>query len=256
MRLAVNKWVLVAAVILSGAKGIVWGVPSLSLYIDPALNPGAYYDTTTETWVYNGGSAFTLTAFAVDKDFGSNAGDAFASTGTNAILSVALSGAPAGTTGQTQPGATLGTLSVDGNTVGGTWTYGVPPLETVLTHDGGSDLASHGEFPTWFAEYSFDFGSFGDSVFDTQPGSNPGTDTGWRKDFAVDLSNLLGSGAHFDLYTMATNKKGEVGINKFAPFSHDAEAGGEAPVPEPATLSLAAFGLLALAGSRKLFGVR
>lgn len=221
------------------SAGRLHALPSLQLYIDPAANPGATYNLGSQTWVYSG-NTLTLTAFAVDKNFGSHNGNAFAGTVTDAYLSIALEGGsiPSGSLGDTLPASAFGTLNINGgDSPLDHWVYGIPPEATVDSMDCAADLAPHGVFPTWFTQYQFNFGSYGASVFNTQPGKT-GTDTGFRKDFTIDLGNIDASVVHFDLFTLNSDSN----IRKFAPYSHDAEA-NTAPVPEPASAALLALGL-------------
>ena len=49
---------------------------------------------------------------------------------------------------------------------------------------------------------------------------------------------------HFDLYNEKFSKGLELDVNKFAPFSHDAEAHVTTPVPEPETYAMLLAGLV------------
>jgi hypothetical protein len=123
------------------------------------------------------------------------------------------------------------------------------------------NLPSHGVFDTLYYEYGFFF-DINDTVgtYNTQDdpggfGTFPGSDT-WYASFGVDTSGI-GSDykIHFDLYSKIYNdKKGVWEIDKFAPFSHDAQSNGS-PVPEPPTMLLLGSGLIGLAGfgRKKLF---
>ena len=161
----------------------------------------------------------------------------------------------------TSTSGSYGSFVVNGTTINVTsdMTYGIPPLETVLggaAFDPG-DLAAHGIFPTYFAESKFNFSSSNQSgLYNTadSAGSGPQAGSGmYFKKFDVDISGLsLNYGIHFDLYNetlISSCKKtqnctvGDIDVNKFAPFSHDAEGRVVTSVPEPETYAMLVAGL-------------
>ena len=217
-------------------------VPQLQLDI-----VGGTYDSATQT-IFAGSNSFALYAYSL-------------SLPGNFFLSMAL--VPAVDSGS------YGSFSVNGSTINvtGDMTFGTPPLETILggaAKDPG-DLPSHGVFPTYFAERMFAFSAADQSgIYNTQDKAGAGPQAGTGMYFArfdFDLSGLLpGYGLHFDLYNESLVSAckngnctiGDIDVNKFAPFSHDAQAMVTA-VPEPETYAmlLAGLGIMALVFRRR-----
>jgi hypothetical protein len=231
------------AVAFAAISSVASAVPALQLGI-----LGGVYDTTTQTVVATSDS-FSLYAYLKPTE-STRLSDTY-------YLSMALMGDAV-----KQPGGDLGSFSVNGTTYRATqdMMWGTPPLEAYLAADRG-DLASHGVFPTYFSELSFKFSSSDKSgVLNTQdqPGVGPQAGTGlYYKLFNIDLSGLdVGLSLHFDLYNETLkNCLADIDVNKFAPFSHDAEGSKVSPVPLPAAAWLfgsALFGFIAISNRRKI----
>jgi hypothetical protein len=214
----------------------VMAIPLLQLDIF-----GGSYNSSTETVVSNG-DVFTLYAYLDSKNNPSLNGY---------FLSAAL------TPQVGSAGGMLGSFKVDGNVINATsdMIYGTPPIDVA---ENNLDLASHDIFDTYYREFAFNFDSNNTAAAansEDNPGDGPQAGTGmYYQAFSIDTSSLAdGYEIHFDLYNITTNKKGKLTVDKFAPFSHDAESlGGGTPVPEPSTILLFGAGLAGLAGvSRK-----
>ncbi len=231
----------VLALSLAAMSGAAWAVPALQLGIQ-----GGTYDSSTQT-IFASGNSFSVVAYGLVGT---------APLGDKYFLSVALLGAQ-------QPGGTFGSFTVNGNTYNATsdMVWGAPPLEAGLAEWDPGDLSKHSVFPTYFKEFGFYFSGQQSGVFNTQdhPSWGPQAGTGlYYQNFDINISGLApGQGLHFDLYSEKFNKKngllnGDTDVNRFAPFSHDAEA-HVTPVPEPETYAmlLAGLGLMGLVARRR-----
>lgn len=230
-----------AAVSLSLAATPAYSVPTLQVDI-----AGGTYDPVTET-IVTANETFTVRAWLSPKQ--QNATELLSSS---YVISMAI--APMVGSGFNPDNSSF---VFDGQTINVTedMEYGVPPLEDYVLHDPG-DLPKHGVFETYFAEWEFHFDESAEykkvNVQD-DPGAALMTGTGsYVVQFTVDVSGLSGSvngkqiGVHFDLYNKTIDPV-DVDVDKFAPFSHDAEYRPPSivfsdEIPEPA--SFAVWGVL------------
>jgi hypothetical protein len=220
-------------------------IPTLQLGVS-----GGVYDSNTQT-VMATSDQFTLYAYLIPSS-GATLEDDYK-------LSIAI--VPAVNAAQD-----LGSFVFEGETINvtGDMSYGTPPLEAILAQDPG-DLPSHGIYPTYFAEFGFRFNA-GDrtAAFNTadSPSATPDGGTGmYFHAFTIDTSLLAqGYAIHFDLYDTKLGRPLpdgtiDIDVNKFAPFSHDAQSLSlhtpPGAVPEPTHIVMMALGLAgALAGRR------
>lgn len=217
-----------------------WAVPALQLDIQ-----GGTYDAGTQTIL---ASSNSFSVFA----YGLSAGSQKASLVDTYYLSVSLLGVG-------QPGGNYGSFTINGTTINATsdMIWGTPPVDSVMAEWDPGDLSPHGIFPAYFKEIGFHFTAAQQSgLYNTQDsaGSGPQAGTGmYFSKFDVDVGGLqVGQTVHFDLYSEKFIK-GEYDVNKFAPFSHDAEAHVVTTIPEPETyaMMLAGLGLMGLVARRR-----
>jgi hypothetical protein len=206
---------------------------------------GGTYDTVNED-VFTGNQSFTLRAY---YDYSHPQADI-----TKAFISVAL-------TPQTSTPSNIGSFSFNGETVEVTkdMKWAAPPVDT-------GDLPSHGIYDTYFKEFEFTFAGAGirntvnvqdaagtPDTIGFSPSTGKNGDKGLKYvNFDITVNLPTNFGLHFDLYTI--NSKSE--IDKFAPFSHDAQYGflptaivlNSMPEPSAAAVWL---GLLSVIGFRR-----
>lgn len=213
-----KKLLIFSAILVLSLGSTSKAIPDLQLWID-----GATYDEFTQTWVI-GSQTFDL--YVIGK------------AGLNDVrVSMAL-----GNFGEFDDPNAAG-ASVSGVGAINPWVYGFAPLSNMpIRFDGGNDdLPKHGIYPAWFTEFNAgdfaDVGGLGDVItpsswFPTDGYIGGGIHRGEFKKFTITLNNT--GVVHFDAFTL--NPDGT--IDKFAPFSHDAEA-----VPEPTTAILFGLGM-------------
>ena len=221
-----SRGVVFAAALMAAGPGLA--VPQLQLGI-----AGATYDSSTQTAVAQA-NPFTLYAF-LDPNGSSSVSSLLADTYYISAALFRKDGANVSTTG-----ASLGSFSYNLGAgavvvpVTSGMTFGTPPLDAMLAIGG---LPGHGVFPTYFSQFGFQFASNKDvTPVDVQ--NNPslagmnfsgnGTGTGmYFKGFQIDVGSLDAAyGIHFDLYSTTVMNGSIVDVNKFAPFSHDAQSCG------------------------------
>jgi len=212
---------------------------------------GGRYDAATQT-IVTSATRFTLYAYAAPESLAE-----LAALMQTTYLSISLTPA-------TGPSAAdLGSFRVDGRTIlaTGDMQFGVPPLEpgSRAGADPG-DLADHA--PTFFTQESFRFSFFRQSArYDTAllAGSGPQAGFGmFYRAFEFDTSGLApGVGLHFDLYSTRRGR-GDIDIDRFAPFSHDAgtipvavATNDARPVPEPTAAAVFGIGIAAAASASR-----
>jgi len=229
---------LIAVAALMGSSFSVSALPTLQTYID-----GSTYDAATQTWVTNANS-FTFSALGTNEGKGAGKGSIPLMDGTEVFISVAI---------DKNSLPTDGSITIDGTTIASSsFIEGIPPIGLNPTPPNNDELASHGVFETWFAEYSFTFDTSNGClacVSDMAP-SGSGTDKdGWIENFVIDIAGF--DSVHFDLYTKSVDADGYTSIDHFAPFSHDSEF---SRVPTPGILYLFGIGLLGMytANRRKI----
>jgi hypothetical protein len=221
---------LIFAVALFSTPLSVQATPMLQLDLK-----GGTYDLNEESVVATGPTTLYALLTEVFNAYG----------GIKYYISVAL--AP-----QTSSSGDLGSFDFDGTTVQvtGGMTLGNPPIASIPS----LDLPSHGVFPTYYWEYSFQFDpakTVGTYNVQVNPGRFDVYSSGTGSYYmAFDVIPNLpeGYGLHFDLYSKTWNdKKGAWDVEYFAPFSHDATV----RMPEPGTLLLLGSGLIGLVGFRR-----
>ena len=225
---------------------------------------GGTYNDTTDTTVATTGT-FTLRAL-LTPGASATPGEISALLADTYYISAAL-------TPPTSVGGSLGSFNFAGTPVNVTadMTYGTPPLDaTPLTSE--DDLPGHGQFPTYFSQFSFSFLAANTvTAYNVEPGSDPDENgrTAYFADFLVTAS-LTGSNAiHFDLYDSILARCGsgppanrpvctpeDIDLGNNAPFSHDAQSGPNTfpddpptSVPEPASFMLISLGAVGAAAA-------
>ncbi len=192
--------IMVGGCVLLMNVGACFAIPTLQLDI-----PSGSYDPTTQT-TFSTGSHFDLVALL------NGPLDPSRTYYISAAIEPMVAQNDPPPNGSFQLGSTVYSVA--------NLTFGTPPANAAKT------LPTHGEFPTYFAEYAFNFDPNSTvPAYDVQDGTTA-AGTLFAYNLSVDTSPLLaGYSLHFDLYDIKTNSDGSVEIDEFAPFSHDAQSG-------------------------------
>ena len=158
---------------------------------------------------------------------------------------------------QNPPTTDFGSFTVNGQTYSSAnMSYGNPPASVV---ENSLDLQSHGIYDTHYVEIAFTFDTTRRSdLYNSQ--DNPGgldPDALGEiifEDFDIDVTGLAaGYQVHFDLYNLGRDKRGNVMVKDFAPFSKDAQSGSLSVADTSSTMMLLGMAMLALEGMRRRF---
>ena len=215
----------------------VFGLPVLSLDIK-----GGSYDSSSGTIVANGDP---LTVYAL---FNTQQGKL---SGTYYLAAAIVPKT------QNLPTTDFGSFTINGTTYSSAnMSYGNPPASVTSS---SLDLQSHSIYDTHYYEIAFTFDtSQRAELYNSQdsPGGLVEDASGAMlfESFDVDVSGLAaGYQVHFDLYNLGTDKRGNVMVKEFAPFSHDAQSGSLTVADTSSTMILLGMAMLAVEGMRRRF---
>lgn len=208
---------------------------------------GGIYDQETET-TFATSARFTLYAYLTPPP-NTTAAELSALLSQNYYIAAAIAPKVAQTT------TGLGEFSFNGQQVHATadMVWGTPPVETYFggtaNRDPG-DLGKHDIYDTYFKEFSFNFTPAQratpvdvEQVVGQPPSADPNGGMYYMA-FQVDTEYLDPAfTVHFDMYDEVVKNGGDIDIDNFAPFSHDASS---MVMPEPGTLTLLGTGVAAL----------
>lgn len=245
-----NSIVVLVMVLMAMPLSSARAVPELQLDII-----GGSYDDTTETVISNASAAVVV---ALRTFGGSKAGQSDGMLSETVYLSLAALKSNGDAVGLDELNGAL--IDINGVTfTGQEFLFGTP----IHGAADGSDLPKHGVYETSFLEMAFQFSAENQTAeYNTAetPGASSlylGGQDSFFKVFTVSIATLADEVyLHFDLYMTTVGESAELEVDKFAPFSHDAELRPLSTAPvvaiaEPRLSIGFLIALLAIVGSRK-----